>query len=118
MSSGLSFYFLDEEIMDERCKGAYLKMHSLATLSLELPSSHHSLTEDNLPQCLMRVCEHCLYLPGRVPYFRRHYVILQGFLLHYGQCGGILWKYQRDWSTCERLSQMVKCSRPLRYNPE
>lgn len=42
MSSGLSFYFLDEEIMDQRCKGAYLKMHSLATLSLELPSGHHS----------------------------------------------------------------------------
>lgn len=63
-----------------------------------------TLMEDNLPQCLMRVCEHCLYLPGRVPYFRRHYVILQGFLLHYGQWGGILWK-----STCESLSQMVKC---------
>lgn len=36
MSPDLSLSFLDEEIRDERCKGAYLKVRTEATLSYEV----------------------------------------------------------------------------------
>lgn len=81
ISSGLSLYFLEEEIKDERCKGAYLKVHSWATLGFELPSGHrsHHHSDGGQPARLPhKGLGACLYLPVQVPNFRRYCIILQG----------------------------------------
>jgi len=115
MSSGLSLHFLDEEIKDKRCKGAYLKciVWPLLVLScLVVTIVTTTLTEDNLPDCLMRVCEHaraCLDMfltSDTTTLFSREE---QGFLFNCGQCGGVLWKW-----TCETFSggQMLPYQSP------
>lgn len=61
LSSNLIHYFLDEEIKDEKCKGAYLKVHSEASLTFELawwtPGSPLLLWRKIHPT-VMTICEH------------------------------------------------------------